>query len=509
MDYTLREQPLFTRNEILSTSTQQPVDLDFTLPDYCADIESILKCSMTVKLFNHSLSAGELRVEGTAIIRILYTDKDRKALRCYEQNHPFATSIPVTGEVGEHIIDIISKPEYINCRALTPRRLSVHGAFSLSVKIISRELHSFYSLETPCDLQTKVERMEISELKLFSQDRINISDVVSFKARKPIETIVRTDLSVSLTDQSHSGDKVTLTGELTLRMLYISDASTGEVDQYICVYPFKETIRTSNEDCDLTYANLTVATYEVGLKSEVMSDEPLIHLEATILADLFGFKNREAEYISDAYSIDYDTENEYEVLKLQKDVTPVNLTAIEKQSLSLGEKQVQKIIDILIEKPQVSGVFNENTLCFSGKIDVSILALTMDEELVLIDRQVDISHNHEFQKTFSHIDSLKCCVSSISYRLGDNTDIELRLELCYKALLWNDISVREIKSVNKLSESMKEKNKTPLILYYAGTGEKIWDISKRYNTCIDTLREENSLTCDELECDKMLMIFSS
>ena len=509
MDYTLREQPLFTRNEILSTSTQQPVDLDFTLPDYCADIESILKCSMSVKIFTHSLSAGELRVEGAAIIRILYTDKDKKALRCYEQNHPFATSIPVAGEVGEHIIDITPKPEYINCRALTPRRLSVHGAFSLSVKIVSRELESLYSLDNPCDLQAKEETVELSELKLFSQDRINISDVVSFKARKPIETIVRTDLSANLNDHSHNGDKVTLSGELTLRILYISDASTGEVDQYICVYPFKETVRTAAENCDLTHVNLSISTYEVSLKSEVMSEEPLIHLEATVLADVFGFANREAEYISDAYSVDYDTENEYSTLKLQKDVTPINLSVIEKQSLSLGEKQIQKIIDILIETPSISGVFNENILDISGKIDVSILALTMDEELILIDRQVNVSHSHEFPKAFSHIDALCCNVNSLSYRLGENADIELRFELCYKALLWNDVSIREIKCVNKLSENKKEKDKTPLILYYAGAGEKIWDISKRYNTCISTLREENSLTCEELPEDKMLMIFTS
>ena len=342
MDYTLREQPLFTRNEILSTSTQQPVDLDFTLPDYCADIESILKCSMSVKIFTHSLSAGELRVEGAAIIRILYTDKDKKALRCYEQNHPFATSIPVAGEVGEHIIDITPKPEYINCRALTPRRLSVHGAFSLSVKIVSRELESLYSLENPCDLQAKEETVELSELKLFSQDRINISDVVSFKARKPIETIVRTDLSANLNDHSHNGDKVAISGELTLRILYISDASTGEVDQYICVYPFKETVRTAAENCDLTHVNLSISTYEVSLKSEVMSEEPLIHLEATVLADVFGFANREAEYISDAYSVDYDTENEYSTLKLQKNVTPINLSVIEKQSLSLAKSKYRR-----------------------------------------------------------------------------------------------------------------------------------------------------------------------
>ncbi len=508
MDYTFREEPVYTRNEILSTSTQQSVDLDFTLPDYCADIESLLKCTLLVEVFNYSLSAGELRVEGTAIVKILYTGKDKKALRCYEQNNPFATSIPVSGDVGEHIIDILAKPEYINCRALTQRRLSVHGAFSLSVKVVSRKLESMYALSEACDLQVKKEAREISELKLFSQERINISDVVSFKSRRPIETIVHTDVAVNLTDHSRSSDRITLIGELTLRMLYITDASTGEAEQYTCVYPFKETLRAPSEACDLTHINLSVSTYEVGLKSEVMSDEPLIHLEATVIADIFGFKTREIEFISDAYSIDYETENEYKTMKLQRDITPVNISAIEKQSFSLGETQVQKVIDILVEKPAVSSVFNENNLELSGKVDVSILALNMDEELVLIDRQVNIYYSHEMSMAFSHIDSLSSAVSSLSYRLGDGSDIELRLELCHKALLWNDISIKEISEVKRMSDCKKEKEKTPLILYYASTGEKVWDISKRYNTCIETLRDENSIDSDELECDKMLMIFS-
>ncbi len=509
MDYNLKEQPVFTWTEFLTTAASQPVDLDFTLPDYCVDIENILKCSMCVKVFSHTLSAGELRISGTAIIRILYTDKDKKALRCYEQNHPFATSIPVSGDVGEHIVDIVPKPEYINCRALTPRRLSIHGAFTLNIKIIIRELVNLYSSNEDNDLQVKRETLEASELKIFSQDRITISDVLSFKARKPIETIVRTDLLATLNDHTLSGDKITLSGELTLRMLYVSDASVGEVEQYVCLFPFKETVRTTLEECDVTNVTLNVSTYDVTLKNEVMSEDPLIHLEASILANIFGFKNNQVTYISDAYSTTYDTEIECENIKLHSSVTPFTSNSIEKHTLSLGEKQVQKIIDILVETPTVSGDLSDLNLNMSGKIDLSILALTMDEELILIDRQVDIQNTSELANVCSHIDNLCCNVLSLSYRLGENTDIELRLELIFKALLCNDISVKDVKSVKRLSDTVKEKDKTPLILYYAQEGEKVWDISKRYNTCIDVLRDENELSDDTLSSDKMLMIFGS
>ena len=50
MDYLLKNKYLYSVSEVLDTVVQQAVDLDFTLPDYCADIEKILKCTLVPKI---------------------------------------------------------------------------------------------------------------------------------------------------------------------------------------------------------------------------------------------------------------------------------------------------------------------------------------------------------------------------------------------------------------------------------------------------------------------------
>ena len=78
MDYLLKKQTLDIAEDILDTVTQQPVDLDFTLPDYCPDIEKILKCTLLPKIYSRNLSAGQLRVDGASLVRILYCDGNKK-----------------------------------------------------------------------------------------------------------------------------------------------------------------------------------------------------------------------------------------------------------------------------------------------------------------------------------------------------------------------------------------------------------------------------------------------
>ena len=46
MEYTLNRESLTTGEIIFDGAEEQPVDLDFSLPDYCPDIQRILKCQV-------------------------------------------------------------------------------------------------------------------------------------------------------------------------------------------------------------------------------------------------------------------------------------------------------------------------------------------------------------------------------------------------------------------------------------------------------------------------------
>ncbi len=115
---------------VLNTVAEQLADVDFTLPDYCPDIEKILKCTLSPQIRSKTLSGGLLQVDGTCTVSVLYVESAHKTIRCCEQSVEFSQSFTVRDAGESPLVLTKTKPEYINCRALSPRRLVMHGAFS-------------------------------------------------------------------------------------------------------------------------------------------------------------------------------------------------------------------------------------------------------------------------------------------------------------------------------------------------------------------------------------------
>ena len=64
---------VFIDEIIFDGQTEQGVELDYVLPDYCPDIFKILSCSLTPKIVSYSVSSdGKLSLDGVVYIKALY-----------------------------------------------------------------------------------------------------------------------------------------------------------------------------------------------------------------------------------------------------------------------------------------------------------------------------------------------------------------------------------------------------------------------------------------------------
>lgn len=78
MEYKLNRESLPACETVYDGCAEQPIDLDFSLPDYCPDIQKILKCQVTPSVTAQNLMGDRLEVEGTVTIRVLYLDASGK-----------------------------------------------------------------------------------------------------------------------------------------------------------------------------------------------------------------------------------------------------------------------------------------------------------------------------------------------------------------------------------------------------------------------------------------------
>ena len=66
-----KTQPYDTFEPLFDGSCEVPIDMEYDMPDYCADIQKILKCRVVPELSSYAVSEDALRCEGVCDVRVL------------------------------------------------------------------------------------------------------------------------------------------------------------------------------------------------------------------------------------------------------------------------------------------------------------------------------------------------------------------------------------------------------------------------------------------------------
>ena len=94
---------------------------------------------------------------------------------------------------------------------------------------------------------------------------------------------------------------------------------------------------------------------------------------------------------------------------------------------------------------------------------------------------------------------------NLSYRLTGG-EIELKAEILLTAEVYELQTYKFITDIEEDTARPKEKDTAALCIYFADTGEKLWDIACRYCTSVNAIRDENGLAGDTVETRGMLLI---
>lgn len=504
MDFTLTPEPVYSAVDALSVSREQPVDLDFTLPDYCADVEKIFKCTVTPEIYSTNSGGGQLTVEGASLVRVLYCSTDKKSLKCAEQTLPFSASFNLSPDLTDFIVSVKARTEYVNCKAVSPRRLMIHGAVTLNVQAREKKPSNLYRPPECAELQTDLRKSKVSELMSLQSEVFSVSESISVGSKSPVTTVLRSEVKAMLTDASAVGNRLLLKGELTLCMLYATDSDRELPEQFTYVFPFVHNMECAGVDeSTVREIDLSLLSHDIKLKADITSENPLVVLEAKLCASVACRKETEVTYISDAYSTVCDTELEFTPVTLETAVLPKVSTLMSKSALSLGEPKISRVIDIFCDNVSVKPYVLDK-LKLSGKANFCILALDENSELTYIERTVEIESEEPLSQAFNCFSDVTSMVKSISYRLSDNNNMELRAEISILTKLMKTENIQAVAAVTDCGKIQCD-DTCALTLYFAESGEKVWDIAKRYRTDKKALCIENSLS-DQSLADKMLLL---
>lgn len=507
MEYNFSKHSVGCKSRFLDTVNEQIVDVDINLPDYCPDIEKILKCTLIPKVYTRTISGGQLTIDGVSSVRILYCDSLRHNIRSFIQSVPFTATFNLKSTPEQYIVLSDTKCEYLNCRALSPRKLVVHGAFSLYAKVLCRDYNDFYSFEDECDLQIKCSSITASDLCAVCQEQFSVTEDITITSKPPVEALLTYDVSAYITDLKSINNKLMLNAELSLKVMYLSDLDSGKVEHISYVFPISRII-----DCDgvmddtVNVPYLEVMSYDLQIRNDSMNDGSLLSLDVKLCFSEMGYTSKDLNIIDDVYSVNYLTEPRRTALNYETNHSCENLTHIVKSTVSLDSMKISKVLDIYSDGVSLTPVVSDSALSMTGKTNLCILIEDGDGAPSYVERSAEIDYKPDIARGFDRAELNFANVQSISYRLVDDNTIEVRLELRICVLLCDAVSTNPVTFVECNEEDVIERDDCSLILYFAQKGENTWDIAKHYRTKEGLLIEENSLNESVIDSSRMLLV---
>ena len=511
MEYVLNKEALTTAEVVYDGCQEQPVDLDFSLPDYCPDIQRILKCQVVPCIHSRNFNGDSLEIEGRAAVRVLYLDPSGTGIRCCENTRAFSCSIALRQPAAGAVADAYARVEYVNCRATSPRRLDIHGAFSVCARVVKPSVCEFACGIEGEDVQQRKRAVRTSRAAGFCQQVFPLAETLEIGGGKPpAETVLRTGLTVSAQDHKVVADKLIVKGEACLKVLYAAglDAPEPEVMEYLIPYSQMLDCGGVTEQC-LCDISLRVMDVSVEPKADPSGENTLLQLEAHVSAVVEAYEEAEVEMVTDAYSTRYE-------LVMEEKKRPVDALlevdsgyAAQKAVFDVGEGGISRVLDLWNEVGAVSAEAGNGQLDYEGKINLCLLAADLNGTPFYLERMVDFSAQRDLRRPAEG--RLRCAaglrVANLSYRITGANSLEVKADLELKAAVYRRDSFSILTQVSADEERPRGKDPAAaLTLYYADEGESVWDIARAYCTSVEAVMEENELSGETVGARGMLLI---
>ncbi len=510
MDYMLDREAMAVGEVIFDGCQEQPVDLNISLPDYCPDIQRILKCQIYPKIGSRSVSGDRLILEGGFTVKVFYLDPEGTRIRFCDSTDTFSAEIALKQTAENAKIEAFPRVEYINCRATSPRRLDIHGAFSVCAKVTAQGRSEVVSNIVGSDVEQQKKTMKVNNLAGFCQQQFSVDEILELGDGKPsADSILRTDAFAVLQDFKVSAGKLMIKGEVCVKFLYDgTDENSSEPEAVEFTIPFNQMLDctgvTENSLCDI---RLEVVGIDAQIKNDYSGDKTFFDTQIHLFASAAVYQEAEVTLVGDAYSKEYDLNVESKQKTVENLAELVGDTTVQESTLTVEDGTISKVIDIWNEMGSVSTEIKDGQVIFKGKYNLCILALNEENKPFYFERLLEFEHPHACN---SAGDNLKCDaqigVGGISFRLMGG-GIEAKAELRLTAEIYNRITFKAIAGVTADEEKpVARDNAAALCLYYAEAGENLWDIARNYRTSMDAIKQENGMEGDAMEKKGMLLI---
>ena len=507
MEQKILKTDVFANEIIYSASCEQAIDVDFTLPDYCPDILKIFKCQSVPRISAKSINGKNIKIDGVVTITLIYADSDQK-LCSFEYQYPFEKNIEITNDASNANLACTIKNEYINCRAVTGRKIDIHGAVNISVKVFKRKSTEIISDYDDCNIEIRrgvapaTTPMGYAEKYLMIEEEITVG-----QGQPPICNIIRYNSYATVKETKIINDKAVVKGEMCVNILYSAEdrCCPQSVKNII---PFSQIIDIEGitEECECE-TKCEISFLNIKPKALPSGEVKCFDLTAKLQLTSEAYCGNEIAVILDAFSRKYHANIIRKKVCFNKIKNNIRENFNCRKTISL-DKEITSVADLWCNVQNISPKFEEDNLCIQGVLAVCMILNTEDDNYIYEDKQIDFEYKYPLEKSeFEKFCDPQINVLSCGFTIASADSIEIRPELSINA------SIYEKNEVSLISEMTVDENQIDIVkrkgamtIYFSSVDQCVWDVARIYNASVEEIMKINGLESENLPQGKMILV---
>ena len=494
MEPLLKKSTLEIAQLTMDRHEECPISGEYTLPEYCSDVAVVLKCFAYPHIQSRQWNGEQFLVDGSADIRVLYLDEERQAVRALEFVQPFSCSIHGNARNDNTEVELHLSTKYLTCRAVSPRRIEVRGAITVTARAECASICEIVEPLTCGGFYTRTDTLPITVPMNVSEKVISVNENFEFDSSlPPAEMLLGGECRAVVKECKILSGKVIVKGLVYIHQLYTDSVEGKHTHTLDFNIPFSQIMDVPDVREGMSYKSSVLVLSDME-KCSVGPDgeNTVLDVNIKMLLRVQAFKQTEIALLRDAFHCRFPVVakvdelcirsllgQQYEEVKLFKKV-------------SVPSEKWKEIIDVWVQVQDIQVECVDGCAKGKGHLQIGVIARDMDDEIVYREYLEEYSVEHKAEGNTVEIQSV---VSQVHFRMIGDV-LELEIVLAYSITDCMVLKESIISDLHPQAEAPFPKNKVNALLYYANRGEMIWNIGRECHASPDTIQKENSLNND-------------
>ncbi len=505
MDFNVDKQQLCDCRIVREAKAEQGVDSDLTLPDYCPDIKSMLSCSIEPGIVSVNVTGNRITADGNAVIRLVYVSAEGK-LACFEQNYPLSKYVEMSSLTPDCQVLVKAKVSYVNCRAVSPRRVDVHGCVSVMFSVMSCEKAEFVSSVNGDSVRQKLAPFQGYSAVGCASKLFEMSEVVPVTSGdSPAKGVIHSFAVPVISEIKAVSNKLLVKGELQLSAtVCCEDSNIKKIEHSM---PISQIIELDGVD-DSCICDIKTDTSSVDIKIKTDDDSKSQKIDAAVVVRAYvcAYKPLNCACVEDVYSTKKELDVTASPIKSNRFAGMLEDTFLVTFQPDFSGDEVSEIIDSWCESATCVSGGEDGTVELGGTVTLCVLYKDSQGSPAFARRQSDYRFNKDFPNSKGKlVGNVSAQPSGVSVS-GRGATLSAKVQLRAGGCLFETEDMKIVTDIEELENTEKSGSDFAVTVYFGDKGEKLWDIAKKYNTSEESIRRRNDVKGDVLEQETMLII---